>query len=262
MPDYCVDYAPKNKAARNRGCVDQQHTVLNSSNPTAARRAADQMMKDCGFDLLDYKRGKPVEMTQIDDSGTPTAEGQVNKQGGEGIQPAGVDPSVAEVEPGHHEQLNQLYGEGCPAPSASGDMVKVEQGGEQPAGAGAEKSIPQPGTVEWFEARLEHLKETLPYADGKAYGDQKQAIYELQQEIDQLKRDQEPKINSHPEPVDRNLLSEVHDTLSSGELDPTHLLQLVAHLVEDETLDPFAVAEGNISLNLAMDGAMGGLIDE
>ena len=168
----------------------------------------------------------------------------------------------AVIEPGHHEQLDKLFGEGDSAPSASADTVEVEQGGGQQQGAGSTETIPQPDTIEWFEARLEHLKETLPYTDGKAYGQQKQAISELQNKILAMKRDQEPEINSHPEPVSADLMTQVHDALVAGELDPTHLLQLVAHLVEEDTLDPFGVAKGNIDLNLAMDGAMGGVIDD
>ncbi len=155
MPDFKVNYSPKNKAARNRGCIDISYTITDSPNPTAARRSADESMTMEGFDLLDYKRGKPREV-----AGTPTAAAQTDDdQSALTSQPAGVESSVAEAEPGHHEQLDKLY-QDDPAPSASVETIddQVAELNQQIAALGVGERL-----------RLENIPATV-YHQSMGYG--------------------------------------------------------------------------------------------
>ena len=113
--NWSADFKPRKSA--NIGTVVMGFEVVAESK-TLANAEAFQALKDCGQNPEHYfqpklnRRGK-VERSDWSDtseSGTPAAAVSACAQpGGDEIQPAGVDPSVADAEPGHHEQLDQLY---------------------------------------------------------------------------------------------------------------------------------------------------------
>ncbi len=141
MPNYRVDYAPKNKAAWDRGCVDVSYTIRNEKNPTAARRLADESLGQ-EFNAADYKRGKVFEVAPepIIEEETPTAAVEPGDHNADGSQAAVDTADTDSVAQAAGDSWGQLYG--TPTEKAPAPAEDVGNAADNPAAhAGADLTV-------------------------------------------------------------------------------------------------------------------------